>query len=75
MKVAFVHGGDGFCSCKFKVQESELGVVIGKGGSHVAKFKKDFSRVSSDLLSGSYYLSVGEHREQHHYFIINLCPR
>lgn len=60
MKAVFLHGGDRFYSCEFKVQESALGVVIGKGGSRVSKLKKDFSGVSSDLLRGNYYLSVRE---------------
>lgn len=60
MKVVdqFMHGGDGFYLCKIKVPESALGIVIGKGGSHIAKLEKDFNGVSVDLLRGSNYLSV-----------------
>lgn len=54
----FMNGGDGFSSCKIKIPESALGIVIGKGGSHIAKLEKDFEGVSADLLRGSNYLSV-----------------
>jgi len=54
----FMYGGEGFSVCKVKIPESALGIVIGKGGSHIAKLEKDYPGVTVDLLRISNHLSI-----------------
>mmetsp|Transcript_50614 Transcript_50614/g.61045 ORF Transcript_50614/g.61045 Transcript_50614/m.61045 type:complete len:1310 (+) Transcript_50614:177-4106(+) len=54
----FMIGGDGFQVVKLKVPDFSVGVIIGKGGSNIAKLEKDYEGVVVDLLRTSGMLSI-----------------
>jgi len=54
----FIFGGDGIVAVKVKVPESSLGLIIGKGGAHIAKLEKDFEGVSTDVNRSSNQISL-----------------
>lgn len=45
----FLVGGDGLSVLKFCIPESVIGATIGKGGSNIAKFEKNFEGVKVDV--------------------------
>lgn len=60
----FVFGGDGIMVTKFRVEESSLGLIIGKGGTHITKLERDFEGVSLDVHRSSNHLSFRGPEEQ-----------
>jgi transcription antitermination factor NusA-like protein len=54
----FMIGGDGFHVVKLKIPDFAVGVIIGKGGSNIAKLEKDYEGVVVDLLRSSGMLSI-----------------
>lgn len=54
----FLNGGDGMAVCKFKVPEGARGIIIGKGGSNLAKLETDFEGVRIHVPRHNTIISV-----------------
>lgn len=54
----FLRGGNGFAVFKMKIAEGVVGIVIGKGGSNLAKLESEYEGVSVNVHHTSNCLSI-----------------